>query len=101
MKNTVLSKQGVPIRLTDERWAHIEYEHDDLQGMRDEVLRAVSEPDRVFAGGEGELLAVRAAEGGKTLVVIYKEISQSDGFVITAYLTRRARQLQRRTVIWP
>ena len=27
MVDLVLSKQGVPIRLTDERWAHITEEH--------------------------------------------------------------------------
>jgi len=101
MGETVLSRNGIPIRLPDERWAHIEYEHDDLSGMKNEVLRTVAEPDRILAGGEGELLAVRQVEQGKWLVVAYKEISTSDGFVITAHLTRRARQLERRTVLWP
>ncbi len=100
-RKTVLSRRGVPIRLPDERWSHIEFEHDDLQGMRDEVMRTVREPERILAGGEDELLAVREVEQGKWLVVIYKEISPSDGFVITAYLTRRERQLERRTVLWP
>ena len=98
---TVSSRNGVPIRLPDERWAHIIFEHDDLFGLRDEVLRTVAEPDRILAGGEGELLAVRQVEQGKWLVVAYKEVSISDGFVITAFLTRRTRQLERRTVLWP
>lgn len=101
MSNVAISKHNVPIRLPDERWSHIEYEHDDLYGMRDEVMRTVREPERILAGGEDELLAVREVEQGKWLVVIYKEISPSDGFVITAYLTRRERQLERRTVLWP
>jgi hypothetical protein len=101
MDVVTISKNGIPIRLPDERWAHIEYEHDDLSGLRDQVLRTVAEPDRILAGGEGECLAVRQAEHGKWLVVAYKEISISDGFVITAYLTRRIRQLERRTVLWP
>ena len=101
MSSVALSKHGVPIRLTDERWSHIEYEHDDLVGLRKEVLRAVREPNQVLAGGEGELLAVRETDVGKWMVVVYKEISPSDGFVITAYPTRRARQLERRKVIWP
>ena len=101
MNSNVLSKNAVPIRLPDERWSHIEYEHDDLVGLRDEVLRTVAEPYRILAGGEGELLAVRQVEQGKWLVVAYKEVSISDGFVITAFLTRRTRQLERRTVLWP
>ena len=101
MSGDILSKHGVPIRLPDERWSHIEYEHDDLVGLRDDVSRTVAEPDRILAGREGELLAVREMEPGKWLVAVYKELSTSDGFVVTAYLTRRTRQLERRTVIWP
>lgn len=101
MMSDILSRNGVPIRLPDERWSHIEYEHDDLVGLKDEVLYTVGQPDRILAGGEGELLAVRGLEQGKWLVVVYKELSTSDGFVITAYLTRRAKQLERRTPIWP
>ena len=100
MNNVAVSKHGVPIRLPDERWSHIENEHDDLVGLRDDVLHTVAEPDRILTGGEGELLAVREIEQGKWLVVVYKELSVSDGFVITAYLTRRAKQLERRMVIW-
>jgi hypothetical protein len=101
MSDIVLSRNGVPIRLPEERWLHIEHEHDDLLGLRDDVLRTVAEPDRILGGGEGELLAVRELEQDKWLVVVYKELPASDGFVITAYLTRRIRQLERRTVIWP
>jgi hypothetical protein len=101
MSTSTISKNSVPIRLPDERWSHIEYEHDDLAGLKNEVLRTVSDPDRILAGGEGELLAVRQIGQGKLLVVVYKELSASDGFVITAYLTRRTRQLERRMVLWP
>ena len=44
MIEKVLSKNGVPIRLTDERWAHITEEHCELAGMRLEVLEAVARP---------------------------------------------------------
>jgi hypothetical protein len=101
MSSDVRSKNGAPIRLSDERWSHIEREHDDLFGLKNEVLRAIGDPDRILAGGEGELLAVREIEHAKWLVVVYKELSVSDGFVITAYLTRRIKQLERRDVIWP
>lgn len=101
MGGNILSKNDVPIRLSSERWSHIEYEHDELIGLQNEVLRTVANPDRILAGSESELLAVREMEPGKWLVAVYKEISASDGFVITAYLTRRGRQLDRRTVLWP
>ncbi len=100
MTITVTSRGGIPVRLTDERWAHIVEEHSELAGMREEVLEAVSRADGVFAGGGGELLAVRTLAAGKALVVVYRE-ELSDGFVITAFLTRQLKKLQRRQQIWP
>jgi len=96
----ITSKNSVPIRLTDERWAHITEEHTELAGMRLEVLEAVSQPARILAGGEGELLAVRELEIGKFLVVVYREL-ETDGFIITAFVTRRGESLDRRKQLWP
>lgn len=95
------SKNGVPIRLTEERWGHIMDEHRELEGLELAVLEAVSDPERVLTGGAGELLAVRTHEPGKWLVVAYREVGDDDGFVITAFLTRRFRSLDRRTQLWP
>jgi hypothetical protein len=96
----VLSKSGVPIRLTDERWAHITEEHAELTGLRSEVLQTIAEPERIIAGRAGELLALRELEKGKWLVVVYRELGD-DGFVITAFSTRRLRSFERRKQIWP
>ena len=85
--NVVLSKNGVPIRLTDERWVHIMTEHREVFDLRQAVLAAIVEPQRILAGGAGELLAVREIEVGKWLVVVYREL-HTDGFIITAFLTR-------------
>ena len=65
-----------------------------------EVLEAVENADRVLAGGAGELLAVREISAGKWLVVVYRE-SPADGFVITAFLTGRAKSLDKRRRLWP
>lgn len=100
MTDTALSKNGVPIRLTDERWAHITDEHCELAGLRLEALEAITDPVRIVEGADGELLAVRELELGKYIIVVYRELA-GDGFVITAFLTRRMRSLERRKQIWP
>ena len=100
MIDCAVSKNGIPIRLTDERWAHITEEHGELTGLRSTVLETVSHPDRVLLGGDGELLAVREIEVGKHLVVVYRE-QDNDGFIITAFLTRRIRSLEKRRQVWP
>lgn len=100
MTATVRSKNGIPIRLTDERWTHITEEHCELAGLRAEVLETIARPARVLAGGAGESLAVRELAAGKFIVVVYREKAR-DGFVITAFLTRRAAALNRRKHLWP
>ena len=99
--DTVNSKNGVPIRLTGERWFHITEEHPEMAGYYFEVLETVLEPEAVYAGTSTEYLAVRDIERGKYIVVVYREVDKTDGFIITAFLTRRRRQLHRRRKAWP
>jgi len=48
----VISKKGVPIRLTEERWVHIIENHDDLVGYYDEVLGTIEDPDYIIRAME-------------------------------------------------
>ena len=100
MTARVISKHGVHIRLTAERWAHIAEEHGELEGMQTDVLNTVAHPERILEGNRGELLAIRQVEPGKYLVVVYREV-EGDGFIITAFFTRRMQFLQKRRQIWP
>ena len=100
MTETVTSKNGASIRLTDERWVHITEEHAELAGYKWDVLETLAAPERILAGGMGELLALKKQTDGKTLVAVYRE-DQPDGFVITAFLTRREAALNRRKQLWP
>lgn len=69
---------------------------------KDKVLEAISDPDAVLSGDFGELLAVRLYPTTpltrKHLVVAYREVSDRDGFVVTAYFTNAPSK--RRTTIW-
>jgi len=94
------SINGVPIRLSSERWVHIVEHHDDLAGYFHPVLETVGDPDAVYEGEGGELLAVSKRVAPRALVVVYREISSSDGFVITAFFTSRLRQIERRRLVW-
>jgi hypothetical protein len=95
--DTARSVNGVLIRLTDERWGHIVNSHDDLAGYYDDCLRAIETPDLVLGGQYGSLKAVKGYGRDRYLVVIYKEVSPTDGFVITAYFTGK---LNRRNIVW-
>ncbi len=82
----VSSVNGVPIRLTYERWYHIVENHDEMASYFHEVLETVEGPDLVLRGNRGALKAVRSLGKRKWLVVVYREVSRNDGFVITAYM---------------
>ena len=94
------SVNGMTIRLPDERWVHITEEHSEMAGYLFDVLETIQEPLAIFEGNLGELLAAREVDNGKYIIVVYREISESDGFVITAFLTRRWKQIERRKKIW-
>lgn len=96
----IKSKNDIPIRLTEERWFHITEEHSEMAGYYFEVLETVEEPEAIYEGKMRELLAVREVENGKNIVVVYRELSKEDGFVITAFLTKRKKQFERRRKIW-
>lgn len=98
----VISRNGVPIRLSSERWSHILRRHPEMDGSQAGVFETLSDPDLIQVGDSGELLAIRLYDatqlGRKYVVVAYKETSSTDGFILTAYLTRRPSQ--KREVLW-
>ena len=87
--NSAISINGVPIRLTYERWFHIIENHDDLASFYYEVLENIEKPDYIIRGNHGSLKAVKNISKSKWLVVIYRELSKSDGFIITAYFLNK------------
>jgi hypothetical protein len=82
----VKSKNGVPIRLTEERWLHIVENHDDLAGYYDDILNCVEDPDYIIKGYRGALIALKKVDERKFLAVVYKELSNFDGFILLLFL---------------
>jgi len=96
----IKSKNNVPIRLSDERWSHITEEHCEMAGLRYDVLDTLENPEKILEGNQNAQLAVGQMSDGKYIVVIYRELN-GDGFVITAFLTRKMQYLNRRKQLWP
>lgn len=73
-----------------------------MAGLRAAVLEAIVDAEYVLEGNDGELLAVHRLDSEKVLVVAYREVDASDGFVITAFITSRvASVFKRRRQLWP
>lgn len=98
----VRSKNGNPIRLTQERWNHIIARHPEMENQKGRVLETLSAPDLVLEGDLQTLISAKFyAETPLTkkfLIVIYREINEVDGFVLTAYFANRLSE--RRKVLW-
>jgi len=98
----IKSVNNVPIRLSKERWNHITERHPEIKKQKGKVLKTLEKPDLIQEGDFGGLIAMRFFRNtpltSKYLVVIYKEVSKEDGFIITAYFTNQPSK--RRKTIW-
>ncbi len=99
MIDIVKSKNGIRIRMTEERWFHITENHDDLAGYYDDVLSCIENPDIIIKGYSGALIALKKISGNKFLAVVYKETDENDGFIITAYFTNKLK-LEKEETVW-
>ncbi len=94
-----ISKNGIPVRLTEERWFHISENHDDLAGHYDDVLIAIEDPDYITEGYSKAFIALKKITKTKFFAVVYREVSKEDGFVITAYFTSKL-NLEKEVILW-
>ena len=92
------SVNGVPIRLTEERWEHIVSNKPYMGSYYESVLDAVERPTWILLGYAGALVAVRTLGRQRYLHVIYRELSREDGFIVTAFISRK---VNRSAIIWP
>ncbi len=92
------SVNGVPIRLTEERWEHIVSNKPYMGSYYEKVLEAIENPIWILRGYAGAIVAVLSIARRNYLHVVYREVSPDDGFIITAFLSTK---VNRRTIIWP
>jgi hypothetical protein len=92
------SVNGISIRFSDERWRHIVDAHEELEDRCDDVLDVLQSPVWVTRGYRGSLVAWKGFGKRGFLAVIYKELDDDDGFVITAFFTRKPKKKGK---VWP
>lgn len=99
--NVIHDHRGMPIRLTDERMAHI-LEHPEMAGMEASISETLRNPERVVRSRSDEearlyyLFHPDTPVGEKFLCVVVK-VFPEDAFVLTAYLTDR---IKRGEITW-
>ncbi len=100
--DAAISKNQVPIRLTQERWQHISTEHPEIAGYYYEILETIENPLCIYEGSRNEFIAVSKKHEltGKFIVVIYKETGPGDGFIITAFLSNKRQEFDKKKILW-
>ena len=93
----VESIDGVPIRLTDERWEHILIGHPLISGYYERILSTIENPTFILCGNNRSKIAVNNYGRKLWLHVAYREVRRDDGFIITAYIKK---DYNENLVIW-
>jgi hypothetical protein len=94
--------EGLAIRLTDERLAHI-LEHPEMAGMEQAIEATLRSPERVVSSLSDPQARLYyrfyfgTRVGDRYLCVVVK-VAGDDAFVLTAYLTDR---IKRGVALWP
>jgi hypothetical protein len=94
--------QGLAIRLTDERLAHI-LEHPEMAGLESAIEETLLRPERIvesFSDPQARLyyrFYMGTRVGDKYLCVVVK-MREADAFLLTAYLTDK---VKRGVQLWP
>ena len=89
------SVNGVPIRLTDERWEHILDSHAELASYRETILDAVENPDYILTSRRGAAVVVFGRKA--FLHVFYVEKGRHDGFTLSARVDEK---MDKAKIVW-
>jgi len=91
------SVNGVPIRLTDERWEHILDSHPEMASYQETILDALENPDYILTSRRGALAAVMVLGRKAFLHVFYVEKGRRDGFILSA---RVEEKMDKAKIVW-
>jgi len=62
-------------------------------------LETIEFPDLIIEGYNDAKVALKNIQENRYLAVIYKEIEQKDGFIITSYITNKI-DLKKEVILW-
>jgi len=100
--DTAISKNGILIRLTSERWKHITMGHPEIADYYYEILETIEIPEIIYEGNNDAKIAIKKFQDkfSTFVVVVYKETSIDDGFVITAYFSNKEQEFKKKKIVW-
>ena len=85
----VKTKDGKLIRLTEKQWFHIKYRHPEIANKLNIIEDAIANPTARIQHSEDTTKFYKFIKGENNYVMVAVRILNGEGFVITAYKTRR------------
>lgn len=84
--------------MTSEHWQHITILPPETADFYYEILETIEKPDIIYEGNSGAKIASKKFNGiyPKFIVTVYKETKENDGFIITAYLSVKKQELEKK-----
>ena len=76
--------------------------HPEISDYYYEILEAIENPEIIYEGNDDAKIAVKKIQERKDkfVVVIYKELSDKDGFIITAYFSNKEPEFKKKKISW-
>ena len=96
---SVLTPLGFAVRTTLQYWDLIQRKHPEVIGKEIEVQNCLRQPEQVRRSSQDQavyLFYVR--QSPYYLVVVAKQLSQKEGFLITSYLSDKIKEGD---IVWP
>lgn len=82
--------------------AHIDHRHPEMAGQEEKILETVADPDLIQEGDADTTIALKhypiSPLTEKFCAVVYREVSNTDGFVVTSYFC--SRYASNRRILW-
>ncbi len=97
-----ISKNGIPIRFTSERWQHITTGHPEIANYYYEILETIDNPEIIYEGNDDAKIAIKKISDSPDIfiVAIYRETSANDGFIMTAYFSNKKQEFRNKKILW-
>jgi hypothetical protein len=76
--------------------------HPEIADYYYEILETIEAPDIIYEGNNDAKIAIKKFQETfrKFVVVVYKETSGRDGFIITAYFSDNDQKFNKKKIVW-
>ncbi len=76
--------------------------HPEIADYYYEILETIETPEIIYEGNNDAKIAIKKFQEKNPIfvIVVYKETSANDGFVITAYFSNKEQEFKKKKIVW-